>query len=205
MRCWPIVASPRTGAVGPVPGGPGWPASSCHRCRVRWWMTAVGCWLPGHPIARLDREIAALAKPDPRVQALMTLPGVGRLTAMRLVAEIGDSAASPRPASCAPWAGLTPRSATPTVRSATATSPNRARCGWVGSCSRPPRRPSATPCWPAPTPAGPPPRQQHRHHRDRPPAAGPLLPHPQAAGGSTTGEGHHRARSRFRMRLQHRR
>jgi transposase len=28
------------------------------------------------PIARLEREIYALAKPDPRVQALMTLPGV---------------------------------------------------------------------------------------------------------------------------------
>src|SRR6266508_2575313 len=42
------------------------------------------------PIARLEREIATLAKPDPRVQALMTLPGVGKLTAMTLVAEIGD-------------------------------------------------------------------------------------------------------------------
>jgi hypothetical protein len=42
------------------------------------------------PIARLDREIATLAKPDPRVQALMALPGVGRLTALTLVAEIGD-------------------------------------------------------------------------------------------------------------------
>jgi transposase len=42
------------------------------------------------PIARLEGEIAALAKPDPRVQALMALPGVGKLTAMTLVAEIGD-------------------------------------------------------------------------------------------------------------------
>jgi transposase len=42
------------------------------------------------PIARLEREIAGLARPDPRVQALMVLPGVGRLTAMTLVAEIGD-------------------------------------------------------------------------------------------------------------------
>jgi hypothetical protein len=40
-------------------------------------------------------------------------------------------------------------------------------------------------------PAGSPPRQEHRHRGDRPPAAGPLIPHPQAAGGSTTGEGHH--------------
>jgi transposase len=42
------------------------------------------------PIGRLEREIATLAKPDPRVQALMALPGVGRLTVMTLVAEIGD-------------------------------------------------------------------------------------------------------------------
>ena len=56
------------------------------------------------PIARLEREIAGLAKPDPRVQALMALPGVG-LTAMTLVAEIGTSAASRPPASCAPGPG----------------------------------------------------------------------------------------------------
>jgi transposase len=30
------------------------------------------------PIGRLERQIAGLAKPDPRVQALMALPGVGR-------------------------------------------------------------------------------------------------------------------------------
>jgi transposase len=37
------------------------------------------------PIGRLERQIAALAKPDPRVQALQALPGVGKLTAMTLV------------------------------------------------------------------------------------------------------------------------
>lgn len=42
------------------------------------------------PVAPLEGEIAALAKPDPRVQALMALPGIGKLTAMTLVAEIGD-------------------------------------------------------------------------------------------------------------------
>src|SRR5215211_4587985 len=42
------------------------------------------------PIGRLERQIAALAKPDPRVQALQALPGVGKLTAMTVVAEIGD-------------------------------------------------------------------------------------------------------------------
>ena len=54
------------------------------------------------PIARLERQIAALAKPDPRVQALQALPAVGRLTAMTVVAEIGDIGRFPVPASCAP-------------------------------------------------------------------------------------------------------
>jgi transposase len=60
------------------------------------------------PIARLEREIAGLAKPDPRVQALMALPGIGRLTAMTLVAEIGDIARFPSARKLCAWAGLTP-------------------------------------------------------------------------------------------------
>ncbi|HEV8648374.1 MAG TPA: IS110 family transposase [Actinomycetes bacterium] len=61
------------------------------------------------PIGRLEREIAALAKPDPRVQALMALPGVGRLTAMTLVAEIGDISRFPTARKLCAWAGLTPQ------------------------------------------------------------------------------------------------
>jgi transposase len=60
------------------------------------------------PIARWEWEITALAKPDPRVQALMALPGVGRLTAMTLVAEIGDIARFPTARKLCAWAGLTP-------------------------------------------------------------------------------------------------
>jgi transposase len=60
------------------------------------------------PIARLEREIGALAKPDPRVQALMALPGVGRLTAMTLAAEIGDISRFPTARKLCAWAGLTP-------------------------------------------------------------------------------------------------
>jgi transposase len=60
------------------------------------------------PIARLEREIAGLAKPDLRVQALMVLPGVGRLTAMTLVAEIGDIGRFPTARKLCAWAGLTP-------------------------------------------------------------------------------------------------
>jgi transposase len=61
------------------------------------------------PIGRLEREIAGLAKPDPRVQALMALPGVGKLTAMTLVAEIGDIARFPTAGKLCAWAGLTPQ------------------------------------------------------------------------------------------------
>jgi transposase len=61
------------------------------------------------PIHRLEREIAGLAKPDPRVQALMALPGVGKLTAMTLVAEIGDIRRFPTARKLCAWAGLTPQ------------------------------------------------------------------------------------------------
>jgi transposase len=61
------------------------------------------------PIARLEGEIAALAKPDPRVQALMALPGVGKLTAMTLLAEIGDIGRFPTARKLCAWAGLTPQ------------------------------------------------------------------------------------------------
>jgi transposase len=42
------------------------------------------------------------------VQALMVLPGVGKLTAMTLVAEIGDIARFPTARKLCAWAGLTP-------------------------------------------------------------------------------------------------
>jgi transposase len=61
------------------------------------------------PIGRLEHQIAALAKPDPRVQALMTRPGVGRLPAMTLVAEIGDIGRFPTARKLCAWAGLTPQ------------------------------------------------------------------------------------------------
>ncbi|HEY3140545.1 MAG TPA: IS110 family transposase [Acidimicrobiales bacterium] len=61
------------------------------------------------PIGRLESQIAALAKPDPRVQALMALPGVGRLTAMTVVAEVGDIGRFPSARKLCAWAGLTPQ------------------------------------------------------------------------------------------------
>jgi transposase len=143
------------------------------------------------PIARLERQIAALAKPDPRVQALMALPGVGRLTAMTLVAEIGDIDRFPTARKLCAWAGLTP-----TVRNLRPQGPPRphhqAGLG-VGAVDPPGGRPHGQ-AQPAVCrhlrPVGSPSRQADRHRGDRPSAAGPLLPHPHAAGGSTgTGEG----------------
>jgi hypothetical protein len=66
----------------------------------------VGCWTPlAIPIGRLEGEIAGLATPDPRVQARMALPGIGRLTAMTLVAEIGDISRFPTARKLCAWAG----------------------------------------------------------------------------------------------------
>lgn len=61
------------------------------------------------PIARLEREIKQTAKPDRRVDALQRLHGVGYLTAMMLVAEIGDINRFPTARKLCAWAGLTPR------------------------------------------------------------------------------------------------
>jgi transposase len=59
-------------------------------------------------ITRLDREIKAVAKPDDRVQALAQLPGIGTLTALVLVAEIGNISRFPTARKLCAWAGLTP-------------------------------------------------------------------------------------------------
>jgi transposase len=57
---------------------------------------------------RLDGELHACAKADPRVKELRTLPGVGEFTALVMVAEIGDISRFPSARKLAAWAGLTP-------------------------------------------------------------------------------------------------
>jgi transposase len=59
-------------------------------------------------IDRADAGLAREAKADPRVKALRTLPGVGPLTAMIMLAEIGDIARFSSARKLASWAGLTP-------------------------------------------------------------------------------------------------
>jgi transposase len=156
------------------------------------------------PIARLDREIAALAKPDPRVQALMALPGIGKLTAMTLVAEIGDIARFPTARKLCAWAGLTPRCVIPTARSAMATSPSRVRRGCGGSCRRPPSRPRRARCLPPLTASSP-----TAAVRTSPPWRSPAGCWPAASTSSRRSrppqppEKVRRARSRLCMSLQH--
>jgi len=59
-------------------------------------------------IDRIDGELHAHAKADPRVKVLRTLPGVGEFTALVMVAEIGDISRFGSARKLASWAGLTP-------------------------------------------------------------------------------------------------
>jgi transposase len=59
-------------------------------------------------IERLDAEVHARAKADPRVKVLTALPGVGEFTALVMLAEIGDITRFPSARKLASWAGLTP-------------------------------------------------------------------------------------------------
>jgi transposase len=156
------------------------------------------------PIARLEGELAALAKPDPRVQALMALPGVGKLTAMTLLAEIGDIGRFPTARKLCAWAGLTPqvRNSDRTLRHGHITKQGSPWVRWIlqeaaqtakksqlfadtyGQLAR--RRAPTSPPWRSPGGSWPVPSTS------------------DPAGGSTgTGEGQDRARWRLCMTLQH--
>ena len=62
----------------------------------------------GVPIERLDAEVHAQARADPRVTILTQLPGVGELTALVILAEVGDIDRFGSARKLAAWAGLTP-------------------------------------------------------------------------------------------------
>jgi transposase len=57
---------------------------------------------------RIDDELHARAKTDPRVKVLRTLPGAGEFTALVMLAEIGDISRFGSARKLASWAGLTP-------------------------------------------------------------------------------------------------
>ncbi|MFE2068922.1 IS110 family transposase [Streptomyces sp. NPDC059467] len=69
-------------------------------------------------IDRADVALARTATADPRVKALTKLPGIGLLTEMITVAEVGDVSRFSSARKPASWAGLTPtvRSSDRTVR-----------------------------------------------------------------------------------------
>ncbi|HEY9287081.1 MAG TPA: IS110 family transposase [Candidatus Dormibacteraeota bacterium] len=60
-------------------------------------------------LAAVERPLAECASADPRVQRLITIPGVGMVTALALVAVIGDIHRFPRPTQLAGYLGLDPR------------------------------------------------------------------------------------------------
>jgi Transposase IS116/IS110/IS902 family len=107
----------------------------------------------------------------------MALHGVGRLTAMTLVAEIGDITWFPTARKLCAWAGLTPA-----VRNLRPQGPPRShhQTGLpVGALDPPgshPDRQAQPHVRHHLRPARPPPGQADRHRGDRPSAAGPLLP-----------------------------
>ena len=62
-----------------------------------------------HSIAELDAHIHAQLKADSGYQAVMTLPGVGKVIAAIFVAEIGDITRFDSAKKLCSWAGLTPK------------------------------------------------------------------------------------------------
>ncbi len=60
-------------------------------------------------IDRLDAEIGEIAAGDPSAQRLLTVPGVGPLTATAMVAAVGNGAAFAKGREFAAWLGLVPK------------------------------------------------------------------------------------------------
>lgn len=60
-------------------------------------------------IERLTAELATLARQDPQMQLLLSIPGIGPIVATALVAGIGDACAFRKGRDLAAWLGLVPR------------------------------------------------------------------------------------------------
>ncbi len=65
--------------------------------------------LLGEEIGAADGAIAAMVVDDPRVHRLLTIPGIGLVTAASLLAVIGDVSRFGRPAKLVSYLGLDPR------------------------------------------------------------------------------------------------
>ena len=67
-------------------------------------------WRAGRTqVARHERAIRAIVRSDPRCQLMMTVPGVGYLTAVGFVGAVGDPETFRSGRTAAAWIGLTPR------------------------------------------------------------------------------------------------
>jgi transposase len=121
-------------------------------------------------IERLDTELHHRAKADPRAKVLTALPGVGEFTALVMLAEIGDITRFASARKLASWAGLTPtvRGSDLSVRHGHISKQGSAWLRWVLQALPAVRRQL-----PGHRQA---PRQEDRHHRDRPQAPHPRLP-----------------------------
>jgi hypothetical protein len=125
----------------------------------------------------LCREIDARVQTDERVPVLFCIRGIGRYTAMLIIAEAGDVKRSPTARHPCAWAGSRRPSAAPTARRA---SGHISREGstilrWAldrGGAADPHRRRSVARVLRAGRQA---PRAQDRQGRDRPPDPHPLL------------------------------
>ena len=94
-------------------------------------LAVIDCLAP--VIERLDAELHQHAKADPRVKTLTTLLGVGKFTALVMVAEIGDISRFGSARKLASWAGLTPtvRGSDRTVRHGHISKQGSAWLRWV--------------------------------------------------------------------------
>ena len=65
-------------------------------------------WVDGR-LAPLERELAPLARADPRVELLRTIPGIGALLGLTLAAEIGEISRFSSASKLVSYAGLAPK------------------------------------------------------------------------------------------------
>src|SRR4029453_15774690 len=125
---------------------------------------------------RIDGELRRHAMAGPRVRTLTTLPGAGQVTALVMVAEIGDITRFPDARTLASWAGRTPA-----VRGPGPDRPARAHPRAGPGLAALGAQPGGADRQAAPrvrrrlrqhreTP-----REEDRHHRDLPQAADPRL------------------------------
>jgi len=115
-------------------------------------------------LAPLEAELKLIARADPDVALLRTIPGVGDLLAPTISAEIGDISRCSSPRKLVGHAGMAPRASTSPASAASPgyRSPRQARERSAGRRSRRPNTPAT-----GPAPARPLPRPRQAQRRQR--------------------------------------